>query len=464
MKEIGLSQEELATMEEISDLSDGLVPTEESAFEYIKKGKKNKAYDLLYSESYNKTTKKIADLIDEYQVTLKARMQEKVDKQNTEFLTMVAIVSMFVTIIFVLQFLFVRFILKELIAPIKKIEKKMIELSNGDISTEFDVEIDTTEVGTVARAVKTFQQFQNEIIYDIDYLLTEMADGNFNIRTRCEEKYVGEYNHILLSMRNLNRTLNSALKEIDVAAEQLTIGVEQISLGALSLSQGSTEQAASVEELTATIGNVSSQINEIADNAKVASEYSKEAEETVNECSNKMCIMNNAMKEIGEKSAEINSIIKTIDDIAFQTNILALNAAVEAARAGEAGKGFAVVADEVRNLANKTASAAQNTTGLISESVEAVEYGKSIASETTEILNDVVKKSTETLSVVNNITEASERQAVAVEEVVIGMDQINTVVQSNSATAEESAAASEELNGQANMMKELVDKFAFRDE
>jgi methyl-accepting chemotaxis protein len=221
--------------------------------------------------------------------------------------------------------------------------------------------------------------------------------------------------------------------------------------------------AASVEELTATVENVSDHIKEIAVNAREADEISSTTERTVDNCNKKMVVMNEAMKDIEEKSHQISTIIKTIDDIAFQTNILALNAAVEAARAGAAGKGFAVVADEVRNLASRSADAAAETTELIEQTVESVNNGKKIAEETTEILHDVVNQSADTGNVVQKISIATEKQAAAIEQVVIGMDQINTVVQTNSATAEESAAASEEFSGQAGMLKSLVGNFTLRD-
>ncbi len=463
LKEIGLADEEIAMIEKVAELSNGLVPTEEKAMEYVKKGKKQKAYDLLYSKEYDDTVIEITTTIEEFEQALQKRMQKLVDRENSKFLLMVGLVLIEIIIMFAVQIFFVHFVLHELINPILKIEKKMVEISNGNINSEFDLKIDNTETGQTAKAVHEFQEFQNEIIQDIDYLLTEMSEGNFRLKTRCEEKYKGDYNHILMAMRNLNRTLNGTLQEIDTASEQLNVGAEQIANVAQALSQGATEQAASVEQLTATVENVSDHIKEIAVNAREADEISTTTERTVDNCNRKMVVMNEAMKDIEEKSHQISTIIKTIDDIAFQTNILALNAAVEAARAGAAGKGFAVVADEVRNLASRSADAAAETTELIVQTVESVNHGKKIAEETTEILHDVVNQSSDTGNVVQKISVATEKQAAAIEQVVIGMDQINTVVQTNSATAEESAAASEEFSGQAGMLKHLVGNFTLRD-
>ncbi|MBE5934313.1 MAG: methyl-accepting chemotaxis protein [Lachnospiraceae bacterium] len=464
MNEIGLSDEEIEMIEKISSLSNGLVPTEEKAIEYTKAGNRSKAFELIYNTEYEKTVQEITATIDALEIHLKERMQEKVDKQNEEFLTGVGISFAEIVIMFIVQIIFVQFVLRELIKPIQKVEKKMTELAEGDITSPFDVEVDTTEIGLTAKAVHDFQEFQKDIINDIDYLLTEMSEGNFRVDSKCEDKYKGEYNHILTSMEKLNTTLNGTLLEIDTASDQLSVGAEQIANVAQALSQGATEQAASVEELTSTVENVSEHIKDIAVNAREARNFSEDTEKTVNECSEKMDIMNNAMRDIEEKSHQISSIIKTIDDIAFQTNILALNAAVEAARAGVAGKGFAVVADEVRNLASRSADAAKETTELIEQTVNSVNYGKDIADTTTTILKEVVEKSTGTGEVVEKISVATDKQAAAIEQVVIGMDQINNVVQNNSATSEQSAAASEELSGQAGMLKSLVGNFTLRTE
>ncbi|MEG2769394.1 MAG: methyl-accepting chemotaxis protein, partial [Oscillospiraceae bacterium] len=246
-------------------------------------------------------------------------------------------------------------------------------------------------------------------------------------------------------------------------SEQVASGSDQVSSGAQALSQGATEQASSIEELSATIQAVSNQIKDNANNAKMASELSSMAGKEVQNGNEHMQSMIVAMEDISSTSNKIGKIIKTIDDIAFQTNILALNAAVEAARAGSAGKGFAVVANEVRNLAGKSAEAAKNTTSLIESSINAVANGTKIADETAMSLKVVVEKSNLVLQKVEEIAEASAEQANSVVQITTGVDQISAVIQTNSATAEESAAASEELSSQSQMLKDLVGKFTLRE-
>ncbi|MEG2053959.1 MAG: methyl-accepting chemotaxis protein, partial [Oscillospiraceae bacterium] len=265
------------------------------------------------------------------------------------------------------------------------------------------------------------------------------------------------------SMVKIIVSLSDTLNNIHIASDQVSGGADQVSGGAQALSQGATEQASSIEELSATVAEISSQVKANAENAKSASGLSDEAGAEVEQGNQHMQKMIAAMGDISDTSSQIGKIIKTIDDIAFQTNILALNAAVEAARAGAAGKGFAVVADEVRNLAGKSAEAAKNTTALIESSITAVANGTKIADDTAKSLFIIVDKVREVTDKINEIATASAEQASAVVQVTQGLDQISAVVQTNSATSEESAAASEELSGQAQMLNDMVSKFKLKD-
>ncbi len=346
--------------------------------------------------------------------------------------------------------------------PIKKCVERLLKLEEGDLETPVPQAQSTDEAGVLLDTLRNTVHKLSAMIKDTGYLLGEMAEGNYDVKTREEDKYVGEFRQLLVSMRKLNRDMSLILGQINESAGQVASGSEQVSVGAQALSQGATEQASSIEELAATISEISGQVKHNADNAKNASEKTNTVSREVNDSNQRMQDMLKAMSNISNTSNEIGKIIKTIEDIAFQTNILALNAAVEAARAGEAGKGFAVVADEVRNLASKSAEASKNTATLIEGSLQAVENGTKIADDTAHSLSSVVEGVKEITGIINTIAKASETQATSIGQVTQGIDQISGVVQTNSATAEESAAASEELSGQAQILKDLVKKFKLK--
>lgn len=347
--------------------------------------------------------------------------------------------------------------------PLRELEKASEKIVSG----EFDITVtyqSKDELGCLANAFRNMAVVLDTVISDASRLLSEMANGNFDVRTKAEERYVGSLQSLLQSIRKLNRDLSMTLGQINNSADQVASGSGQVSNGAQALAQGATEQAASVEELAATITNISQQVKQTADNALEAKSQSDTAGSEVEVCNRQMQDMMTAMEEITRTSNEIGKIIKTIEDIAFQTNILALNAAVEASRAGVAGKGFAVVADEVRSLAGKSSAASKNTAELIESSIKAVARGTQIAGSTAESLVRVVDQVRTVSTNVDKIASAAEEQAGAIEQVTLGVDQISSVVQTNSATSEESAAASQELSEQAEKLKGLVAKFILRAE
>ena len=355
------------------------------------------------------------------------------------------------------------YLTRSIVRPTRELETAANKIVKGD----FDINISyksKDEMGSLANAFRDMAVILGNVISDASRLLEEMANGNFDVRTQAEESYVGSCQNLLSSIRKLNRDLSSTMGQINRSADQVASGAGQVSCGAQALAQGATEQAAAVEQLAATITGISKQVNDTAENARNARNQSNMAGDEVEECNRQMRDMMAAMEEITRTSDEIGKIIKTIEDISFQTNILALNAAVEAARAGEAGKGFAVVAEEVRSLANKSTVASNDTAVLIESSIAAVARGKDIASETASSLSKVVEEVRTAASTVDKIADAAEEQAGAVEQVTVGVDQISSVVQTNSATSEQSAAASAELSNQAEVLKGLVAKFKLREE
>ena len=347
-----------------------------------------------------------------------------------------------------------------LTVTITAIMNRLSAFAEGDISSPMpqakatSLELDNLILSTEKTITNT-----NAIINDIDYLLTDISNGNLNIFSNCPERYVGDYRNILTAFRRLKKNLTESFQNIQSVSVQVAAGSSQVSSGAQTMAQGATEQASSIQELSASITEVSERVNENAKNAEKAKILSFEAGQIMQTSVQDMGHARRAMEEITETSKNISKVIKAIDDIAFQTNILALNAAVEAARAGAAGKGFAVVADEVRNLSQKSAEAAKNTTLLIEGSINAVEKGTELVNKTSVGFTQVAEKANEVASIVDTIAVKTQEEAVAISQIAAGIEQVSSVVQVNSATSEESAAASEELSSQAAVLENLVGEF-----
>lgn len=351
------------------------------------------------------------------------------------------------------------FVSSGIASPIRKVTNAAQQIADGNFNVSLDVK-SKDEVGQLANAFNlTIERLVNYQGYidEISDALHHVSRGNLKIQLQRE--YAGQFKKLKDSMQSLTANLNSTILQINQSSAQVHSGAEQVANASQALSQGATEQASSIEELSASITEVTEQIRKNAENAKSAHEKANFAGKEMRDSNNQMQEMMAAMEQITYKSSEISKIIKIIEDIAFQTNILALNAAVEAARAGAAGRGFAVVADEVRNLAGKSAEAAKNTTDLIEETIKAVSNGSQIAGKTASSLDKSAQVTKDAVALIDEIALASQEQATAIVQINQGIDQISTVVQTNAATAEESAAASEELSGQANILQELISKF-----
>ena len=340
--------------------------------------------------------------------------------------------------------------------PMSQLTDAAKKLAAGALNIEIDY-YSKDEVGTLAEMFREMSGSMKAVIKDIGQQLGAMSNGDFTVAPRAE--YTGDYVSIKNALINIRESLSNTLNEINLSADQVFSGSAQVSDSAQMLSEGAAEQAGSIEELASAINEISFQVRETAANMEAARRLTAKAGEQVAVSNRQMEEMLLAMGEIGAKTEQIRAINNTIEEIAFQTNILALNAAVEAAHAGESGKGFAVVAGEVRRLAGKSTDAAKRTSDLIDGTVQAVEKGRKIANITAESLHNVVESTNEVLNTVDKIDEAAQHQAGSIVQVTQEIDQISYVVQNNSATSEESAAASEELSGQAQMLKELVGRF-----
>lgn len=385
-----------------------------------------------------------------------------IDKSETtakvkDFLSVIILIFIIATILMVVAFFSVT--ARGIVAPLKKLTAITDEIASGNLNIDVDIHSED-EIGHLANSMKGLTArlvTYIDYIQEISYTLDEFGRGNLNIDLHLD--YDGEFAAIKESLLKTAENFKSVLGDIIQISNQVANGSDQVSSASQMLAQGTTEQASSLEELSATINHISEQVNKNANDSINAANYVKTVGHAANTSWDKMNQMMIAIDEINHKSSEIGKIIKTIDDIAFQTNILALNAAVEAARAGSAGKGFAVVADEVRNLANKSSVAAKNTTLLIEDSIKAVQNGTSIAQETGHVLNEVIEGVSKTVSLIDGISDASNSQAKSIEQTLQGLEQISAVVHTNAATAEESSASSEELFAQSETLQSLTSRF-----
>ncbi len=390
---------------------------------------------------------------------LKIILQKDVSDIRAIGLPLVAALAVLLLFEVVVAVLLRRRIMKSVDEPLKEIERATKLFSVGYLDTHVNYRSDD-EIGRVAVMLNgTFEQLKM-MIQEISDILAGMAEGDYThpgIRN-----YQNDFQLVSDAFNRILDRQNKTFRIFVESAAQLDASAQQVSNGAQQLAQGATEQASTTEELTSSVAEISRQIGENSKRTAEAAQYLTETARQVEESDGQMKKLLAAMDDINQASDEIGKIIKAIDDIAFQTNILALNAAVEASRAGEAGKGFAVVADEVRSLAGKTAEESKRTADLIESTIAKIHDGRALATSTSKGLDGVSEKVGQLDDTVQKIAKASQSESVAVTQVDQGMEQISSVVQSNSATSEESAAASQELAGQADVLKKELDRFRLR--
>ena len=400
-------------------------------------------------------------VLEDFSTTAKERAvtqeEEAAGVVNQALLIVIAIsaVSLIITIAVVI------IIRGSIMKPVNEIVRVFKEVAKGNMKAKINYDAHD-ELGQMAKLIKDSNAMQGSILGDIIEKFGLMAKGD--LRINVDIGYPGDFAALKESMEDMVSNLNHTMQTIDTAAEQVSTGSAQVASGAQALAAGSTEQASSVEQLTVSIGRIAEQAEENTSNVQEATRFVEQAADGVQTSNEHMGQLTEAMSEISTSSNQITNITKAIEDIAFQTNILALNAAIEAARAGNAGKGFAVVADEVRNLAAKSAEAAKQTAELIQSSVATVAKGSQLTTQTAQILQDVGQKAKKVVESIEKIESASSEQAVAIDQIKQGLNQVSSVIQTNAATAEENSATSEEMSAQAATLREEVGRFRLKND
>ncbi len=397
-------------------------------------------------------------------------MQINVQKGDSEqsrlytiALIFIALIILLVVISFALSVKLNNTTAKGIVDPMHELVERLNGFAEGDISSPFPQNEKDDEIADMVKAVSSTTLKIQRIVGDMDELLGEMAEGNFDIHSSCEAEYVGEFSGLLEATKKMNHQMSATLKDIKNSSDMVSAGSTNLAEASQALAEGATDQAASIEELQAMVSEISSSLARTTEEANGAYEKATQCAEETKKSHSEMEVMMDAMNKISETSKNIGNIIIEIEDIASQTNLLSLNAAIEAARAGEAGKGFAVVADQIRNLADQSAKSAVSTKQLIEESISKVEIGNQVAVQTSESLMNVVQLMQTIATSSKDISDMVKKESEAVEQADQGIIRISEVVQSNSATAQETSATSQELSAQATSMDEVIGRFVLKD-
>ena len=410
------------------------------------------------AEAYEK-----ADAAMEHLMAVNVEMGDKMQASLalTETITIVGIIVIIIIAVVVAIRIGTQ-IAKTISEPMQTMNERLHSFYAGDVSSPFPVMDNEDEVADTLNTVKKVAEKLLRILSDMKHLLEEMADGNFELKTRCEQEYTGEYNELLTAIRKMNRQMDSTLKDVNEASQMVASGADNLADASQALAEGATEQAASVQEMQATFTSITNGLHETVERVEDTYEQAKKCAREAEYSRNEMNAMMEAMDRISETSKKIGNIITEIEDIASQTNLLSLNAAIEAARAGDAGRGFAVVADQIRTLADQSAKSAIDTRELIEGSIREVDAGNKVASRTAEALGEVAEAVQVIADTATILRRDAAEQARAMQEADEGVNRISEVVQANSATAQEASATSEELSAQATSLSELVGRFHLR--
>ena len=444
-----------AIVERLRAALDELAPQREHVLELALQNQKEEA--AAYMEANNiKTIHKAQAELDELIDTADRKADELIVSLRSEQMEFIVMLSVLGTASVLISILFGIYITRSITRPIKELETAARQMEQGHLKVDVTYR-SKDELGSLSNSMRQMSEKISYYMDEISRAMQQLADGNLDI-PGCDG-FQGDFLPVQEALFIVIDSLNETMAEINTFSDQVASGSDQVAGGAQVLSQGVIAQAGSVEELASTMSEISRQVNENAETSQAVKAAAGEMGTNILACNQQMQEMKAAMGEINSCSTQIRKIIKTINDIASQTNILALNAAVEAARVGAESKGFSVVAQEVRGLAGKSSAASKSTEALIEQTLDAVAHGTKLAEETAASLMNIVGGTDDMVSKINQIAEATQKQAEATEMVSIGIGQISDIVQTNSATAEESAAASEELYGESQLLKSKISRF-----
>ena len=430
----------------------------DKVFALVETGKTDEAYEVMKS-SYIPVLNQMADLLQQIADVAAHNAQDMVKEGEYAQASAITVIMIIMSFSIVSAALLGIYISNSIRKPVKEIEDAAQQLANGQLDGVCVSYTSRDELGKMSDSIRDLISYQKTIIEDISDILGDMSEGNFKVQSNVNEYYMGHYDRILVSMWGLRDKLSDTLWRISQSARQVANGSEQVSSGAQILAIGAEEQADSIEKLAIAVNEISEQVRVTKENADKARNQTDRAGAQVSESNQQMQEMISAMNIISERSDEIYKIVKTIQDIAFETNLLALNASVEAARVGELGTGFAVIAREIRSLADKTAMASKNTTALIKESVAAVKNGEKVAHTAADSLLQVIECTKQVIFMVDRIASATENQHKSISNITAEVRQVSDVVQNNASISEELAAASEELSTQTQMLDHMIGQF-----